>query len=162
VIFGSRITTLYSTDANIEKALIESDLIIGAVLVPGAIAPQLIKREHLKLMKKGAVIVDVAVDQGGCVETSHPTTHSDPVYVIDEVVHYCVANMPGTVALSSTQALTSTTLPFGLLIAEKGLEKACMENPSLKRGVNVDKGKCVCPQVAEAVGADYTLFEKII
>jgi alanine dehydrogenase len=122
-IFGSRITTLYSTDANIEKVLRESDLLIGAVLLAGAKAPTLVKREHLKLMKKGAVIVDVAVDQGGCVKPlSHH--HDNPVYVIDDVVHYGVANMPGAVALTSTKALTSATLPYGLMIAELGLENA--------------------------------------
>ncbi len=149
-IFGSRITTLYSTDANIEKILKESDLIIGAVLLAGAKAPTLVKQEHLKLMKKGSVIVDVAVDQGGCVETIHPTTHDDPVYVIEGIVHYGVANMPGAVALSSTKALTSATLRYGLMIAELGLEEACKNSNEIKLGVNLYKGKLVYPAVAEA------------
>ncbi len=151
-IFGSRITTLYSTDANIEKILRESDLIIGAVLLAGAKAPTLVKREHLKLMKKGAVIVDVAVDQGGCVETIKPTTHDEPVYVIDGIVHYGVANMPGAVALTSTKALTSATLPYGLMIAEMGLEKAARNSDALKLGINVYMGQCVYNEVAKTFG----------
>ncbi|HLO61058.1 MAG TPA: alanine dehydrogenase [Bacteroidales bacterium] len=149
-IFGSRVTTLYSTDANIEKILRECDLIIGAVLLPGAKAPTLVKREHLSIMKKGAVIVDVAVDQGGCVETIKPTTHDNPVYVIDGIVHYGVANMPGAVALTSTKALTSATLPYGLLIAENGLEKAALKNRALKLGINVYQGKLVYENVSKA------------
>lgn len=149
-IFGSRVTTLYSTDANIEAVLCDSDLVIGAVLLPGAKAPNLIKREHLSKMKPGSVIVDVAVDQGGCAETTHPTTHDDPVYIIDGVVHYCVANMPGVVALSSTQALTSTTLRYGLKIAELGLEKAITESNDIKLGVNTYKGHIVYENVAKA------------
>jgi alanine dehydrogenase len=155
-IFGSRINTLYSTDANIEQVLRESDVLIGAVLLAGAKAPILVKKEHIKLMKPGAVIVDVAVDQGGCIETIHATTHDDPVYVIDGVVHYGVANMPGAVALSSTKALTSTTLPYGLLIAEHGLEEACRISKDIYRGVNTYKGKCVYENVAKAFDLDYT------
>ncbi|MAG14062.1 MAG: alanine dehydrogenase [Spirochaetales bacterium] len=151
-IFSTHLTTLYSTDANIEAVLAQSDLVIGAVLVPGAKTPRLIRKEHLKLMKRGAVIVDVAIDQGGCVETSHPTTHDDPVFVVDGVVHYCVANMPGSVALSSTLALTSTTLPYALLIAEHGLEEAVSISGAIYRGVNVYDGKCVYPNVADALG----------
>ncbi len=154
-IFGSRITTLYSTDANLEKILKECDLIIGAVLLAGAKAPTLINREHLKIMKKGSVIVDVAVDQGGCVETIRPTTHDDPVYVVEGVVHYGVANMPGAVALSSTKALTSATLPYGLMIAELGLEAACRESNAIRLGINVYKGKLVYPAVAEAFNMPY-------
>lgn len=149
-IFGSRITTLYSTDANIEKILRESDLLIGAVLLAGAKAPTLVKREHLKIMKKGAVIVDVAVDQGGCVETIKPTTHDHPVYVIDDIVHYGVANMPGAVALTSTKALTSATLPYGLMIAELGLERAARKAREIRLGINVYGGKCVYENVAKA------------
>ncbi len=155
-IFGSRITTLYSTEANIEKVLMESDLIIGAVLLPGAKAPTLVNREHLKIMQKGAVIVDVAVDQGGCVETIKPTTHDDPVYVIDEVVHYGVANMPGAVALTSTNALTSTTLPYGLMIADLGLEEACKKSESIYKGVNLYNGKCTYENVAKEFDLEYT------
>ncbi len=155
-IFGSRITALYSTEANIEKVLKESDLVIGAVLLPGAKAPTLVKREQLKLMKKGAVIVDVAVDQGGCVETIRPTTHDNPVYVIDGVVHYGVANMPGAVALSSTIALTSATLQYGLMIADMGLEKASRTSGAIYKGVNIFSGKCTYRNVADALGIEYT------
>jgi alanine dehydrogenase len=161
-IFSSRITTLYATDANVEKVLRESDLIIGAILLPGAKAPKIVRREHLKMMKKGAVIVDVAVDQGGCCETTKATTHDNPVFVIDDVVHYCVANMPGAVALSSTLALTSTTLPFGLLIAEKGLEAAAKESGALKKGINTYNGKCTYPGVAQAFGLEYVEADKLI
>lgn len=155
-IFGSRITTLYSTDTNIESVLQESDLVIGAVLLPGAKAPHLIKREHLKIMKPGSVIVDVAVDQGGCTETTKPTTHDDPVFIIDDVVHYCVANMPGVVALSSTNALTSTTLRYGLMIAEMGLEKASKQSIPIYMGVNLYKGHCVYQNVAAAFNMPHT------
>jgi len=161
-IFGSRITTLYSTDANLEKILRECDLIIGAVLMAGAKAPTLVKRQHLKIMKKGSVIVDVAVDQGGCVETIHPTTHDDPVYVVDGVVHYGVANMPGAVALSSTKALTSATLPYGLMIAELGLEAACRKSNAIKLGVNLYQGKLVYPAVAEAFNLPYHPIDEVI
>ena len=161
-IFGSRITTLYSTEANIEQVLRDSDVVIGAVLLPGAKAPTLVNREHLKIMKDGAVIVDVAVDQGGCVETIHPTTHDDPVYVIDGVVHYGVANMPGAVALSSTLALTSTTLPYGLLIAELGLEKACKKSIEISKGVNLYKGECTYENVAKAFDIKYTPLSTLI
>jgi len=161
-IFGSRITTLYSTDANIEKILRESDLIIGAVLLPGAKAPTLVKRKHLKMMKKGAVIVDVAVDQGGCVETVKPTTHDDPVYVIDDIVHYGVANMPGAVALTSTKALTSATLPYGLMIAEMGLELASRRSDDIKRGINVYQGKCVYENVAKTFKIPYIPVEELL
>jgi len=161
-IFGSRITTLYGTDTNIRETLESCDLIIGAVLTPGAKAPKLIKRQMLKHMKKGAVIVDVAIDQGGCTETSKATTHDDPVYVIDNVVHYCVANMPGAVALSSTNALTSTTLPYGLLLAEHGFEKACKISAALKKGANVYKGFCVYKSVAEAFDIEYTELNSIM
>ena len=151
-IFAGRVTTLYSTEANIEQVLRDSDLVIGAVLVAGAKAPRVIRREHLKLMKPGAVIVDVAVDQGGCVETTHPTTHDDPVFIVDNVVHYCVANMPGAVALTSTEALTSTTLPYGLLLADLGLAAACHQSAPLRRGVNTYAGHCVNAAVAAAFG----------
>ncbi len=151
-IFQSQVTTLYNTDENLEESLAESDLVIGAVLLPGARAPQLIKRDHLKRMKRGAVIVDVAIDQGGCCETSRPTTHDDPVYIVDDVVHYCVTNMPGAVARSSTQALTSTTLRYGLMIAEQGLEDAIANSSELARGLNVYGGQVVYAPVAEALG----------
>ncbi|QQE13109.1 alanine dehydrogenase [Planctomycetota bacterium] len=161
-IFGGRVTTLYSNDGNIEKVVKESDLIVGAVLLPGKKAPHLIKREHLKMMKKGAVIADVAVDQGGCIETTKATTHSDPIFIIDDVVHYCVANMPGAVARSSTLALTSTTLPYGLLLADKGLAEACKARKELLPGVNVLDGKCTYEGVAEAFGLEYTPVEEVL
>lgn len=147
-IFGGRVKTLYSTESNIEKSLSESDLVIGAVLIPGAKAPQVITREHLKLMPKGSVIVDVAVDQGGCAETTKPTTHDDPTFVVDDVLHYCVANMPGCVSLTSTLALTNTTLPYGLMLADLGVEEACQRSPTLQRGLNIHNGKCVYEAVA--------------
>lgn len=161
-IFGSRINTLYSTDHNIESVLRESDLVIGAVLLTGAKAPHLIRREHLKIMKKGAVIVDVAVDQGGCTETTRPTTHDDPVYVVDDIVHYCVANMPGVVALSSTNALTSTTLPYGLRIAEFGLEEASRQSDAIKKGINLYKGECVYKNVADSFNMKYVPLDKLL
>lgn len=161
-IFGSRITALYSTDANIEKMLRECDLVVGAVLLPGAKAPTLVKREHLSLMKKGAVIVDVAVDQGGCVETIKPTTHDDPVYVIDGIVHYGVANMPGAVALTSTKALTSATLPYGLMIAGLGLEEAARKNEALKLGINVYQGKIVYENVSKAFDMPYIPINSLL
>ena len=155
-IFGGAVTTLYSTEANLRTVVADCDLLIGAVLIPGARAPKLVRREHLKLMKKHAVIVDVAVDQGGCVETTRPTTHDDPTYVVDDVVHYCVANMPGAVSLTSTLALTSTTLPYGLRIANRGARVAIRENPELKHGLNVFLGSCTCPEVAAAFGLAYS------
>lgn len=161
-IFGSRITTLYSTAATIEQVCRESDLIIGAVLIPGARAPKLIKREHLKLMKPGSVLVDVAVDQGGCIETTHPTTHDKPIYSIDNIVHYAVANMPGAVARTSTIALTSTTQSYGLLIADRGVEDACRENKALARGVNCWDGKCCYDHVAEAFNLPFTPLKKLL
>ena len=161
-IFRGELATLYATETNIHTVVVESDLIIGAVLIPGAQAPRLIRREHLKLMKKRSVIVDVAVDQGGCVETTRPTTHDDPVFEVDGVVHYCVANMPGAVALTSTLALTSSTLPYGLKIADLGVEEACRKNPDLKEGLNVYGRDITFPGVAKAFGLAYvspdTLF----
>lgn len=161
-IFGSSINTLYSNDANIEAALRESDVVIGAVLVHGGKAPKLIRREHLGLMKSGAVIVDVAVDQGGCAETTHSTTHDDPIYTIDGIVHYAVANMPGAVALSSTIALASATLHYGLMIAEYGLENACRESVPIRKGVNLYQGHCVYPNVAADLNIEYTPLKSIM
>lgn len=149
-IFGSSITTLYSTQANIEAVLQESDVVIGAVLIPGARAPRLVTREHLHFMNVGAVIVDVAVDQGGCIETSRPTTHDDPVFTVDGIVHYCVANMPGAVALTSTLALTCTTLRYGIEIASNGLENAARLQAAIASGVNTYAGHVTHPGVAEA------------
>jgi len=155
-IFGGRASTLYSTEGNLRRVLAESDLVIGGVLIPGAQTPKLIRREHLKLMKKASVIVDVAVDQGGCCETTHATTHDDPVYTVEDVVHYAVGNMPGAVALTSTLALTSTTLKYGLKIADQGLEAALGADPALLAGLNVYRGKCTYADVASAHGLAYT------
>jgi alanine dehydrogenase len=154
-IFGSSLTTLYATEANIERALRESDIVIGAVLVTGEKAPKLITRRHLALMQPGAVIVDVAIDQGGCAETSRPTTHDDPIYIVDGIVHYCVANMPGAVARTSTIALTSVTLPYGLEIAGSGLEAAAKANPAIRKGMNTYRGACVHPGVAKSCSLAY-------
>ncbi len=161
-IFAMRAKTLYSNEANLEIALRESDLVIGAILLPGAKAPKIIRREHLKLMKPGAVIVDVAVDQGGCTELTRPTTHDDPTFVVDGIVHYCVANMPGAVALTSTIALTSTTLPYGLMLADMGLEAAAKQSKPLRLGINTYDGKCAYKPVAEATDVEYTAVEKIL
>jgi alanine dehydrogenase len=155
-IFGSSAQTLYSNDANLEESLASADVVIGAVLLAGASAPKLVKRDHLKIMKKGAVIVDVAVDQGGCAETTKPTTHDDPIYIVDDVVHYCVANMPGVVALTSTLALTSQTLPYGLMIANQGIDAAIAGCPALKKGVNLWKGKVVYEAVATSLNLPYS------
>lgn len=153
-IFGSAISTLYSTESNIEQVLKECDVLIGAVLIPGARAPRLVRREHLKLMQPGSVIVDVAVDQGGCIETIRPTTHDDPVYLVDGILHYGVANMPGAVAKTSTLALTGTTLKYGLRIADIGLEAAALESDAVASGINTYLGKLTCAAVAEAHGMD--------
>ena len=149
-IFQGSVATLYSTEGNIRAMLAHCDLLIGAVLIPGARTPRLIRREHLALMKPRSVIVDVAIDQGGCVETSRPTTHDDPVYEVDGIIHYCVANMPGAVALTSTIALTSCTLAYGLKIADRGVEGACRDHRDLKRGLNVYRGQCTCADVGSA------------
>lgn len=153
-IFGARIQTLYSTDAVIEKAVSEADLVIGCVLIPGKAAPKLMKREYLKKMKKGAVIVDVAVDQGGCCESTRVTYHDDPIFVEDGVIHYCVGNMPGAVPRTSTIALTNATLSYGLQIAGKGLEKACQENPVIYSAVNTYNGFCTCRNVTDSFGME--------
>ncbi len=150
-IFGSRINTLYSSKANIQSVLQYADLVIGAVLIPGRTAPKLVCSQDLGLMKKGSVIVDVAVDQGGCIETTRATTHQNPVFEIDGIVHYCVANMPGAVARTSTIALTNTTLKYGLMIADHGLEKACRMDSGLANGVNCYDGKCTCQGVADSL-----------
>jgi alanine dehydrogenase len=155
-IFGSAVTTLHSTDANVEEALRGADLVIGAVLVPGGSAPRLIRREHLSIMKPGAVLVDVAVDQGGCAETTRPTRHSDPIFIEEGIVHYCVSNMPGVVALSSTYALTSVTNRYGLQIANEGLERAMAESAPIRRGVNLFGGALTNLAVADATGLPYT------
>ena len=160
-IFGASVTTLYSSEANIRKALSEADLVIGSVLIPGAATPKLVRREHLGLMKKGAVIVDIAIDQGGCCESSHVTTHDDPIYVEEGIVHYCVGNMPGAVPRTSTIALTNTTMRYGLMIANLGLEKAC-ENAGVKSGVNCYLGKLTNQNVATAHGYDCADLDSLI
>lgn len=149
-IFGTDIQTLYSNRANIEKCIADADVVVGAVLIPGRKAPKLLKKDDLKLMKKGAVLVDVAVDQGGCFETTKATTHQDPIFIVDDIVHYCVANMPGAVAKTSTQALVNTTLRLGLEIANKGLAGALKDNKNLIPAVNCYHGKCTLDGVAEA------------
>ena len=153
--FGGRIKTLMSNAQHIEDGLREADLVIGAVLVPGAAAPRLVRRSQLALMKPGAVLVDVAIDQGGCFETSRPTTHEAPIYTVDGIVHYCVANMPGGVARTSTQALTNATLPFVLELADKGWRTALAENVHLLDGLNVCRGRVTHPAVAQALGHDW-------
>ena len=150
-IFSGRLQTIYSTAEAIEKYALEADLVVGAVLIPGAAAPRLISRELVSRMKKGAVMVDVAIDQGGCFETSRATTHQDPVYAVDEVIHYCVANMPGGVARTSTMALTHATLPFAVKLADRGLQ-ALVDDPHLLNGLNVHAGMLTCRPVAEALG----------
>jgi len=161
-IFQGRATTLHSSTEHIEKVIAESDLLIGAVLIPGAKAPKLVKHEDLRRMKPGAVIVDVAIDQGGCFETSRPTTHDEPTFVVDEIIHYCVANMPGAVSRTSTIALTTATLNSGLLIADKGLEEACAISRPLSRGVNTYDGKITYRAVAEAFDMEYVPLNSIL
>ena len=146
------VKTLFSSAHNIEQELATTDLVIGAVLIPGAKAPHLITRPMLKLMKKGSVLVDVAIDQGGCFETSHPTTHAEPTYEVDGIIHYCVANIPGAVPCTSTLALTNATLPYAVKLADMGWEKACETDSGLKKGLNIVNGKVVFPAVAEAFG----------
>jgi alanine dehydrogenase len=156
MMLDGRITLAMSNELQIQESVQDADLVIGAVLIPGARAPKLITREMLPTMKPGSVLVDVAIDQGGCAETSRPTTHSDPTYVVDGVVHYCVANMPGAVPISSTKALTNVTLPYVEAIARHGLAAAVAHDPSLARGVNVLGGKVTYEAVAEAHGMDYS------
>lgn len=154
-IFGNQIKTLYSTPYNIESELKEADLVIGAVLIPGAAAPKVVSSKQLKKMKPGAVLVDIAVDQGGCFETTHATYHSDPVFIVDDIVHYCVANMPGAVSLTSTLALTSVTNKYGLLIANLGLEKAIEASNPIRLGLNCYMGKLCNQKVAEALNLPF-------
>ena len=161
-VFGGRITTLYSTQANLECALRQCDLLIGAVLVHGARAPRLVSRAQLGLMKPGAVVVDVAIDQGGCLESSRPTTHDDPIYVEQGIVHYCVTNMPGAVALTSPRALTSTTLPYGLQLADQGLEPAVRRIEALAKGLNTYQGHCVYARVAQALDLPHTPLSSLL
>ena len=161
-VMPANVITMYSNEFTIRRLIKNHDLIVGAVLIPGAKAPNLITREMLKDMRPGTVIVDVAVDQGGCIETCKPTTHDNPTYIIDEVVHYCVANMPGAVPYTSTIALTNATLPYALQLAEKGWQKACKENNELKLGLNVVNGKVVYKGVADAFGLEYSDVETVL
>jgi alanine dehydrogenase len=151
-LLGARAMTVFSNRDNVEREVLAADLVIGGVLIPGAAAPKLITRAMLPKMKPGSVIVDVAIDQGGCVETARPTTHAEPTYVVDNVVHYCVANMPGGVPRTSTYALNNATLPFVLALADKGWKQALRDDPHLLAGLNVCAGKVTCAEVAEALG----------
>ena len=154
-VLPKNVKTLYSSEHNIRQELPTIDLVIGSVLIPGDKTPHLITRDMLRLMKPGTVLVDVAIDQGGCFETSHPTTHSDPTYVVDGIVHYAVANIPGAVPFTSTMALTNATLPYTIALADKGWQKACKDNPALALGVNVADGKVVYKAVADVFGLPY-------
>ena len=160
-LFEGRVRTRYSTFATLEEEVFEADVVIGAVLVPGAAAPKLVTREMLKSMKRGAVIVDVAIDQGGCFETSRPTTHANPTYEVEGIIHYCVANMPGSVPLTSSHALNNATLPFGLALARSGV-KAILDNKHLKNGLNVHRGKITHPAVAASLGLPFVHPEEAI
>ncbi|MBB4382560.1 alanine dehydrogenase [Bradyrhizobium sp. SBR1B] len=158
-LFEGRVRTRFSTIESVEEEVFAADVVIGAVLVPGASAPKLVSRSMLRSMRKRAVLVDVAIDQGGCFETSHPTTHADPTYEVDDVIHYCVANMPGAVPLTSSQALNNATLPFGLALANKGFS-AVLENPHLRAGLNVHRGRLTYKAVAESLGLPFSPIEQ--
>jgi alanine dehydrogenase len=161
-LWGNRVRTLYSNRHNIEEAVFQADLVIGAVLLPGARTPWLVTKEMLPSMKPGSVVVDVSVDQGGCIETTKATTHADPTYFVDDVLHYGVANMPGAVPNTSTHALNNATLRYGLAIADKGWKQAVIDDAALAKGVNVLDGKVVYQPVAEAHGLDYTPLETLL
>ena len=153
------VKTLMSSEYNIREELKSADLVVGSVLIPGAKAPKLVTRDMLALMEPGSVLVDVAIDQGGCFETSHPTTHEEPTYYVDGILHYCVANIPGAVPYTSTLALTNATLPYALQLADKGWRKACADNEELRKGLNVVEGKVVYKEVAEAWGLPFEQLE---
>ncbi|MEI6859000.1 MAG: alanine dehydrogenase [Shewanella sp.] len=153
--FDNKVKAIYSTADTIEKYVLEADLVIGGVLVPGAAAPKLVTKEHIAKMKPGSAIVDVAIDQGGCIETSHATTHQDPTFIVDDVVHYCVANMPGAVARTSTFALNNATLPYIIKLADLGYRKALLQDKHLLNGLNVMHGKITCKEVAEALNLEF-------
>jgi len=161
-VFGNRITTLYSTTHAIEEAVVAADLVVGGVLVPGAAAPKLVTRAMVARMKKGSVIVDVAIDQGGCFETSHATTHADPTFAVDGVVHYCVANMPGAVARTSTFALNNATIRHAVALADKGWRRALHDDQHLRNGLNVCEGKVTYAAVAQGLGYDYVPAETLL
>jgi alanine dehydrogenase len=162
IIFGGRCSTCYASTLEIEQRLPEADLVIGAVLIHGARAPRVVTRDQLGLMKRGAVLVDVSIDQGGCFDTSRPTTHSDPTYEVDGIRHYCVTNMPGATPITSTYALTNATLPYLLELANLGVRAAVTIDPGLARGVNVAGGHITYAPVAEAVGLPYTPLEEAL
>lgn len=162
LVFGNRITTLYSTSASIEESVLDADLVIGGVLVPGAAAPKLVSKNHISRMKKGAVVVDVAIDQGGCFETSHATTHAEPTYVVDGVVHYCVANMPGGVARTSTFALNNATINHAVALANKGWKAALRDNVHLRNGLNVCQGQVTYEAVARDLGYTYVSADSLL
>jgi alanine dehydrogenase len=159
-IFGAKIRTLISNPYTVKEAIANADLVIGAVLVPGASAPRLVTQDMLKTMHKGAVIVDVAVDQGGCIETTRPTTHSNPTFYVEEVLHYCVANMPGAVPRTSTFALTNATLPFAIRLANHGFRDAVAHDPHLRNGINTYRGKITCQGVADSQGLPYSPIDE--
>jgi alanine dehydrogenase len=161
-VLSGRVTLLMSSTLQVEESVAGADVVIGAVLIPGALAPKLVTREMVRGMREGAVLCDVAIDQGGCAETSHPTTHTDPVYAVDGVTHYCVANMPGAVPITSTKALTNATLPYVEAIADHGLSEAVSRDRSLLCGVNVLDGKITYEAVAEAHGFDFTPIEDVL
>jgi alanine dehydrogenase len=161
-VWGNSVRTLYSSAHNIEEVIKTADLVIGSVLLPGAKTPWLVTKDMLPSMKKGSVIVDVSVDQGGCIETTHPTTHADPTYFVDDVLHYGVANMPGAVPNTSTLALTNATMRYGLAIADKGWKQAVLDDPALAKGVNVLEGKITYKPVAEAHGMEYTALQTLV
>lgn len=154
-VMPKNVKTLMSSEYNIREELKTADLVVGSVLIPGAKAPKLVTRDMLALMEPGSVLVDVAIDQGGCFETSHPTTHEEPTYYVDGILHYCVANIPGAVPYTSTLALTNATLPYALQLADKGWRKACADNEELRKGLNIVEGKVVYKEVAEAWGLEF-------
>jgi alanine dehydrogenase len=162
LVFGNRITTVYSTAHSVEEAVLDADLVIGGVLIPGAAAPKLVTRDMVSRMKPGSVVVDVAIDQGGCFETSHATTHAEPTYVVDGVVHYCVANMPGAVARTSTFALNNATIGHALALADKGWRQAMRDNVNLREGLNVANGQVTCEPVARQLGYEYVAADALI
>ncbi len=162
LVFGNRITTAYSTAQALEEAVLSAELVIGGVLIPGAAAPKLVTRDMVSRMKKGSVIVDVAIDQGGCFETSHATTHAEPTFVVDGVIHYCVANMPGAVARTSTFALNNATIGHAVALANKGWRQALRDNPHLKAGLNVAAGKVTYEAVARDLGYEYVAADRLL
>ncbi len=160
-IFAGRVRTRFSSQSSVEEEVLVADVVIGAVLIPGASAPKMVTREMLKDMRPRSVLVDVAIDQGGCFETSKATTHSEPTYVVDDIIHYCVANMPGAVPATSSHALNNATLPFGLLLAS-GKEQAMVSNIHLRRGLSVHRGRLTCGPVAQALGLESTEAESVL